>query len=615
MAQHNLVEAQQPAKRYTRADFVALRYRLNGLSLDVSARVYTEDDMAARGLLSHADLNAWLKDLQAMLVERAKKANPHLAVHLENAQRFNRWPAQVMTHLIAAGEQDYSVPRPDDTLTEWLKPIAVAALKSEGIDSPGALKKYIEARGEDWYRAVPRIGAGKARTLEAWLRKNAKSLGPLVMPAPPPIRTDLVELTRGSALLPLERVSHISAGLDGASGKNRNLEFCFISAKNDLEAIHAYLLRFREREPTRRAYQKELERFLLFCVRHRGVAMSSALTDDCEAYKAFLDDVPEDWIAPRATRVSAGWRPFAGKLQRQSQRYAVQALRIFFEYLVRVRYLGGNPWVTVSDPVVEGKELAMDIEKAVPLQLWLRMISVDGLLDRICGVVVDGAASPRAPHGRYAASAAGQYRLSRAAILLIGFTGMRREEAATAMRNRLKPVVDLPPNSPPLWELSILGKRKKWRTVMLPQRVIQALKAHWADRGHDFDADTSLALLSPVTPATAVARKKHLAEDGFSLLGKGFTPDGLYQVVRSAVSRMAVDKALELSEEDSDLLRDIAPHALRHTFASQAARKMPQDVLRQLLGHASLNTTSIYIRAERQRAISEYAKYIDPSSG
>lgn len=612
MAQHNVVEATQPAKRYTRADSVALRYRLNGLSLEVSERVYSEDDLEARGIRNHADLNAWLKDLLAMLLARAKKANPLLATHLENAQKYNRWPAQVVTFLIAAGEEDYSVPKPDDTLTEWLRPKTVAALRAEGIDSPGALMRYIGNRGTEWFRAIPRIGAGKARTLEHWLRRNEKSLGRLVIPPPPLLASNLVELTRASALIPLERISRVSTNLNGAVGLNRNTAYCLISARDDLEAIHAYLLRFRDRPPTLRAYQKELERFLLWCVLRRGIAMSSALNEDCEAYKAFLAAPDAAWMGSRTSRKSSAWRPFAGHLEPQSQRYAVQALRTFFAWLANVRYLGGNPWVTVTDPAVATKEVPLNIEKAVPRRLWLRIVEVNGILDQVCDAGDAPQQQGRALHGRDTGAAQAQYRLVRAAMLLIGFSGIRREEASTALRDRLRRVTSASDEPMKLWELEVLGKRKKWRTVHLPERAIAALRAHWADRGHDFDAGGDLALLSPVTPATASARRKHLADDGVSLLGKGFSPDGLYQVVKTVVTRMAADEALQLDEDERQLLKDIAPHALRHTFATHAvARQMPTDVLQRLLGHASLSTTTIYVRSERDRTVAEYAKYLD----
>ena len=47
-------------------------------------------------------------------------------------------------------------------------------------------------------------------------------------------------------------------------------------------------------------------------------------------------------------------------------------------------------------------------------------------------------------------------------------------------------------------------------------------------------------------------------------------------------------------------------HWLRHTFGSHAvADKAPLDVVQYILGHNSLETTSIYVTAERSRRIKE----------
>jgi hypothetical protein len=51
-------------------------------------------------------------------------------------------------------------------------------------------------------------------------------------------------------------------------------------------------------------------------------------------------------------------------------------------------------------------------------------------------------------------------------------------EAAGATRDRLRPVRERAGDSEPLWELAVLGKRKKWRTVFLPHAVVQALRMH-----------------------------------------------------------------------------------------------------------------------------------------
>ncbi len=613
MAQHNNIAEQ--LRHYTRVDFTALRYKLNRLAPAVILNLYNEDDLDERGINTPAQLMNWLDDLRDHLVERARISNPQVSRTLEDARRSNSWSKSVVDFIIKAGESDRAKPRLADAVSVWFKPVVSKVLLQDGIRTVEDLKRTIEQRGTGWYRPIPRIGAGKATALERWVLANQQSLGALNKPlevAP----TGLVELgpETGNRFVPLERVGAVSRPLDGSQGRNRNQAYCLISAKNDLAAIQAYLYRFRGRDKTLRAYQKELERFLLWCVCVRRMPMSDVLTDECEAFKDFLAQPALDWVGPKAPRTSTRWRPFEGKLSPASQRYAVQALRSFFEWLVRVRYLGGNPWVTVADPVVEGKELALAIDKALPERLWEDLVAADGWLARASNryareTPAVGALSPNDKDARGA-----QYRLATAAILLMGHTGIRREEAAGALRNRLKPVREAAGQG--MWELQVIGKRKKWRTVFMPTAVVEALKLHWADRAHDFSAsDSAMALLSPVVVMPKqLTERKHILTDSPTreLAGSGFTADGLYRVVKETLVRLADDPELALPDDIRVLLRRAAPHALRHTFATRASgNDVPLDVLQRLLGHSSPTITSIYVQAERTRSIEETAKFFE----
>jgi integrase len=127
----------------------------------------------------------------------------------------------------------------------------------------------------------------------------------------------------------------------------------------------------------------------------------------------------------------------------------------------------------------------------------------------------------------------------------------------------------------------VLGRRNKWRTVFFPDCVVSALRAHWADRGHDFEYGLhDLGLLSPVVlPKVETSTQKHVDAAG-NLTGNGFSPDGLYNVMTSILLRIADDEAVSLDPAERELLRRAAPHALRHTFATGAvARGLPEDVL------------------------------------
>jgi integrase len=590
MAQNNRVE--QPVPRYTRADFAALRAWLNRLPLArIAALYYTEDDLEALGCEMPAQFERRLEAMRDHLIARASLRNPLLAEGLAQARRSARWSAVALKYLFEAAEFASNRPQPEDAATAWLKPRVCRHLAHEGVRALADLKALIELRGPGWWRPIPRLGAGKAAALERWLAAHTATLGALeieqraVRHAAP-----IVLRPETPVLVPLERIA-LADELDGRRGLNRASNFSLIAAGNDLEALHAFLVKYRGQEKTRRAYRKELERFLLWCLYKRHKPLSSVLAEDCEAYKAFLAAPDPAWCGKKAERLTVYWKPFSGALSAPSQRYAITVLKTFFAWLVDVRYLAGNPWVAVGHPIVETRPTALQLERALPEALWARLSREGGVLDEACE--------------RDEADARRQARLVRAALLLIGQTGVRREEAARARRGHLKPLA----SSAGLWELEVLGKRKKWRTVFLPPRAIEALRAHWADREEPFDdPGHEGALISPlIIPATPAARERHLDGTG---PGAGFSVDGLYRCLTRGLRRIADHPQFALEDGERALLRRAGLHAFRHTFGTiAAANALPLDVLQRVMGHASLGTTSLYVQAERARSIEEMGKF------
>lgn len=606
MAQNS--EAVLSEIRYTRADFTALRAYLNRIPVgEIRQRYYTEYDLEILKCASDADLRQRIEDMRERLVYSATIVNPHIAEILRNARRSGGWSPKLINFLVQAADQDLSTPKKHDSISAWLKPRLAAVLAGESVKTLADLIALIEARGVGWWKPIPLIGPGKARRIENWLGKHATTLGALRKTELLIIPGELVILSPDNPILvPLERIM-LPTDYNGSVGLNRNTSFCLVSARNDWQAIEAYLYKFRGQEKTRRSYQKELERFLLWCIYQRRIPVSSVLTDDCEAYKDFIADLPEAWIGRKGPRSTANWRPFAGPLTPASQKYAIQAIRFFFSWLVNVRYLMGNPWVTVSNPRVATALHSLQIEKALPEVLWEKLAGADGILDTLCATPDDKLRRRYRLRGSTAhLSMSAQFRLVRAALLLMGNCGIRREELAWSTRDKLKPV----PRSD-LWELDILGKRNKWRTVYPPTRAIKSIQAHWQDRGLDFSYGLAdLPLLSPLNaPNTPWAQGKHVNSEG-QLKESGFSPDGIYKLVKAALKRIAEDDAHDLELMEREQLLKTAPHAFRHTFGTQTvAGDVPLDVVQKLLGHSSLQTTTIYVQAEKKRSISEMGAF------
>lgn len=464
-------------------------------------------------------------------------------------------------------------------------------------------------------------------------------------------------------LAPFEHLAvpaDLSGGNATSRGLNRATTFAYIRAEHDLAAVHAYLHRYRDRPTTLRAYTRELERLILWCVVVRRKALSSLAVEDCEAYKDFLKAPLASFTGPKRPRTSGRWRPFSPEgLSVDSQAYAVRVLRAAFAWLVEVRYLAGNPWSAVHEPATVSRELAVQVQRALPAKLWAQVrAALDERCDRTFTTEAD---LPGDEDGR-------QWRAARAAILLMGNSGLRRAEVASARREDLRPAEDPDDRGPAerrrtavrpstggpassaastnnpstnmtaagqeslpdsnagaaraaraVWTLTIVGKRRKQRTVPVSRATVDALRAHWRDRGSDFDeAHADGPLIAPTwIPATPAAIERHEAGlDEPNEKGRAhsmpYTVDALGRIVRMAMQRLSVQTAAlaDFSAEDLVQLANTSAHAFRHTFGTRAvARDMPTDVVQSILGHASLQTTSIYVRAERRRMLDAAARY------
>jgi integrase len=619
-----------PPRSYTRTDFTALRAFVQRIPAATIARLYYDVEFAPHATTPDA-MERYLRTMRDDLVTLAlRHGSAALAEHLKASIKQHgsaKLTAVTLRMVEQASTLAAAVPSVAHPVHLWFRPLIARRLTGEGIVTLGALIEYCNARGGSWWRSVPRIGALRAKALVAWLRRHERTLGVRLDVDVADI--DTRELAPSSVVIggtpheprlaPFERLA-VPTALSGAigpangpvngpfSGSNRATSFSFIRAPHDLAAIHAYLHRYRDRPTTLRAYTRELERLVLWAVIVRGTPVSSMTVEDCEAYKDFLAKPAPSFVGPKQLRASGRWRPFAPEgLSADSQAYAVRVLRAAFAWLTEVRYLAGNPWSAVHDPVTVTREVAVQVERALSPKLWAELRRA---LDERCGGTF--------PDQDEAETR--QWRTARAAILLMGDSGLRRDEAAHARREALRPYVgqsvrpSVRPspegsNDTPVWALTVIGKRRKQRTVPVSAATVAALRDHWIDRERDFDAPLDSApLIAPLAiPATPSALNKH-----GGAVEAAYTADAFGHLVRQALQRLTTELAARPGISPADLvqLANTSAHAFRHTFGTRAvARDMPIDVVQTILGHASLQTTSIYVRAEQRRVLEAAAQY------
>ena len=411
-------------RTYTRNEFAALRAFVQRIPGATIARLYfTEDEDGNEPTPGWVE--SYLRRMKSDLVELAiAHGSTVLADHLKESAKAHgdaRLTSGTLKMVEQAAALAVAKPNASHAVGMWFRPLVARRLGNEGIRTLGELVDFCNRRGGSWWRAIPRIGPGRAQRIVSWLRQNEREIGLRVagdVVLDDPFRAqeaDLVTIdTCSGTLAPLERL-RLARELAGTDGVNRHQSFPYVLAHNDLEAVSAYLHRYRDQPKTLRAYTKELERFLLWAVTVRRKPLSSLLVDDCEAYKDFLRAPSPGFVGPRAARSSGRWRPFAtAELSHESQRYAVRTLRAAFAWLVNVRYLAGNPWTAVSDSIVVEREELLMVDRALPPSLWERMRAY---IDQQC----------EREEGSY-------WRSIRVVLLLGGDSGLRREELTSARR-------------------------------------------------------------------------------------------------------------------------------------------------------------------------------------
>lgn len=121
------------------------------------------------------------------------------------------------------------------------------------------------------------------------------------------------------------------------------------------------------------------------------------------------------------------------------------------------------------------------------------------------------------------------------------------------------------------------------------------------------------ALRRGVSPAQARAAKKAGAKSEDEVLNAerygSLDPNGLRQALKRFLAACADEAERAGAGIDVEKLREASTHWLRHFFANSAASDGVSPVaLMESMGHGSLSTTSVYLRQERKRLVSEMAK-------
>ena len=517
-------------------------------------------------------------------------------------------------------------PGAQDRLEIWLaKPVAVS-LRNVGLLSLADLVNFINVHGYRWHNRIKGFGNQRADQVVAWLRMQYEHLNMLISDSvnePKSLRalkTQAQTLEHGLATLPSpyvpepfdatirDRNSHgqlslsrlnIAALLGGmggtadmdAKGEFRSHMANTLGASNDLEAVTAWLERYQDKPSTQRSYRKEVERFMLWCAQDLKKPLSSVNSPDCQKYRDFLRTVPGPWIfALPVPRSDPQWRAFRGQPSPASQKQALVILQTMFSGLCDAGYMVANP----MRALMKGFDLPtakIDIRRSFTEAEWQHVLrTLDGMPD-----------SPE------------RVRLKCILELLVS-SGLRLEELASARHSHLRRehLPELPDLSD-AWILTVTGKRNKTREVPLAEDVVRLLASH----GREFmqedqrRPDTNdLPLIRTLHASVAQWGRVQMGERQGELMatplsdtvGTALSAAGVYAVLKRFFSQ-AAQTAGAAGLEPERFLR-ASTHWMRHTFVRQAlVDGVPIEVVSELAGHASIDTTSIYSTQELARKV------------
>ncbi|WP_051705441.1 tyrosine-type recombinase/integrase [Cupriavidus metallidurans] len=469
-------------------------------------------------------------------------------------------------------------PAPEDSVAAWFSPAVAARLARAGLVTLRDLKQQVVMRGPRWYAVTHGVGPTTGRRLTAWLVDAGSSLGDIPPAALVSRRTasrETLASLRPAAVMvaPLESLQ-LPAAYDGRDGHNRPPRgtVARTAAQNDLGAIRAWLgVHGPEGSATWKTYRCHAERLLLWAVFARGKALSDLTVEDCSAFLDFLADPQpaERWVGPRGVpRFRYDWRPFAGPLSPSSIRQSYTVVSNLCQWLVDAQYLRYNPFALLPKP--KTARTRIQISRSFTKSQWAFL-------------------------QRHAAELPTEDPRSMRLQFMLRFayaTGLRISEQARATVGQLVHH-DHPDDPRGTWSLVFIGKGTIEREVHVSHAVIWMLMRYLKNRGLSDEngrLHAATPLIGRVKPDGKVG---NLSVDQIHAIYKRFFADAA--------------RAMESDDPEGALrLASASAHWLRHSFGNHAvAHGVALDVVQSQLGHASLATTSVYVRAEAERRAQE----------
>lgn len=385
------------------------------------------------------------------------------------------------------------------------------------------------------------------------------------------------------SLSPFPQLDHLlqfmsAKNLDGTLGTNRELHHkSQINAQNDYQAIKCWLSEYQHKLTTFRTYQKEAERFLLWCIIQKQKALSSIDRDDIENYADFLDDPKprELWCGKKGGRKqlrgNPEWKPFAGGLSQNTKMTALSVLESLFIYLTDARYLSFNPF-----SLIRKRKFARKNPQEQQFKVQERILEVDewiALLDTLNNLpeTVDNDRKEKE-------------RL-KFLVYMLYFLGLRINELETHKWNAFR-------KSDDRWWFFVTGKGDKLAKIPVNDELLRAIIFY--RKFLNLSPYPELNEEQPIISSIENNNKSIQARQMNKLLKK---------------LAMETAKKFITQPEKERKLKKFSAHWLRHLSASMQDRLgISLNHIRSNLRHENDKTTRLYVHAIDQERHQEMQK-------
>lgn len=354
--------------------------------------------------------------------------------------------------------------------------------------------------------------------------------------------------------------------LDGSEGCNREKnQYTQITARNDFEAIQCWLNEYKHKATTLRSYQKEAERFLLWCIIKQKKALSSINREDIEYYCQFLNNPePRDiWCSTKigrgCLRGSAQWKPFRGILSDSAKITAISVIESLFSYLVDARYLAFNPF-----SLIKRRTFLKKTHSEMTLKLHERILQQDewyAILDTLENL-------PEVDlHTKQE-----KYRL-KLILALLFFLGLRINELITHEWNAFRKIEEK-------WWFFVIGKGDKLAKIPVNNELLKIIILYRATFNK-----TPLPTADEKSPLIISINKRHAISARY---------------INKLLKKLAEDAAKRFINHPDKVqkLKKFSAHWLRHLSASmQDSSGISFKHIRANLRHENDETTRRYVHA------------------